>query len=231
MAGVTTRRGTTPGKLLAGLRVLARYPSALRSGPRYLRSLVSRKSPLEMRIPWLTFDAIAWLERHVHRGSRVFEYGSGGSTLFLAARAGSLVSVEHDREWFEATRKALGEGAPNCEYLLREPVETADPPADYRSSNATEYPGLSFQAYIQAIDDYPDGHFDLVVVDGRARPACARRALPKVRPGGFLMLDDSDREHYTDVERDLSGWGRLDFKGPAPHKLDPAQTSVWRKPG
>ena len=48
-----------------------------------------------------------------------------------------------------------------------------------------------------AICDEPDASLDLVVVDGRARVECARRAMPKVKPGGLLLLDDTSRERYA----------------------------------
>ena len=57
-------------------------------------------------------------------------------------------------------------------------------------------PGASFERYVRAIDDYPDGHFHFVSVDGRARVACLERALAKVAPGGLLILDNSQRERY-----------------------------------
>jgi predicted O-methyltransferase YrrM len=53
---------------------------------------------------------------------RVFEYGSGGSTLFFGERAKVLVSVEHDREWYKVLKQHLEKrGLRNVEYLLAEP--------------------------------------------------------------------------------------------------------------
>jgi predicted O-methyltransferase YrrM len=57
---------------------------------------------------------------------------------------------------------------------------------------------LDFTDYVGAIDDVP-GQFDLVVVDGRARVACARRALPRLAPDGVLLLDNANRDEYAPI--------------------------------
>jgi predicted O-methyltransferase YrrM len=41
--------------------------------------------------------------------ARVLEFGSGLSTPWFAARAASVVSVEHAEEWLAYTQRLLGE--------------------------------------------------------------------------------------------------------------------------
>src|SRR4051812_34446634 len=77
-------------------RLLLRSPRDVRYAPRLARSLASDASPLADGQPWMPYRAIDWLDRTVDRSTAVFEYGSGGGTLFLAQRAGELHSVEHD---------------------------------------------------------------------------------------------------------------------------------------
>ena len=43
-----------------------------------------------------------------------------------------------------------------------------------------------------AILDFPDASLDLFVVDGWYRLICARAALPKLKPGGLLLIDNTD---------------------------------------
>lgn len=69
---------------------------------------------------------------------------------------------------------------------------------------------------------------DLVLVDGRDRVECTRSALPKLRPDGVLMLDDTDRiaghdQRYAPVLGLLSHLRRIDFPSDG-EKV----TSVWR---
>src|ERR687884_2028950 len=50
-------------------------------------------------VPWFTFPAIEAIKNWDLSDKRVFEYGSGYSTLFWAARAKEVTSVEHSPEW------------------------------------------------------------------------------------------------------------------------------------
>lgn len=158
---------------------------------------------LERASPWLTFDAIETLRARMHDGLRVFEYGSGGSTLFWLRWRVELCSVEHDPSWYHEIRSRLP-GDRAVDYRLVEPepfaerhvgLDPADPEA-YGSGDES-FRGRTFRRYASQIDEFPDGHFDIVLVDGRARPACLRHAVPKVRPGGVLILDNADRAYYV----------------------------------
>ncbi len=82
-------------------------------------------------------------------------------------------------------------------------AEDAADPARYRSvAPYSEY--LDFQNYVTQIDAFPDSTFDIVLVDGRARPACLIHALPKVRRGGLLILDNAERPHYQQAIRQVT---------------------------
>jgi hypothetical protein len=91
-------------------------------------------------------------------------------------------------------------------------------------------PGF-FDDYVAAISGEPDGSLDLVIIDGRARVECARRAIPKVCPGGLLLIDDTDRARYQPAIDLLGEWDRHVFTGLKPGHRAPAQTSVWRRTG
>jgi predicted O-methyltransferase YrrM len=53
-----------------------------------------------------------------------------------------------------------------------------------------------FGDYVATIDDV-GGTFDLIVVDGRARPACLAAAVGHLAPDGVLVFDNAAREHYA----------------------------------
>lgn len=55
-------------------------------------------------IPWLSPAAILRLESLLTPDMRVLEHGSGGSTLWLASRVASVVSIEGDADWQTAVR-------------------------------------------------------------------------------------------------------------------------------
>lgn len=220
-----------PPTAKAWARLLRRYPGAIRHYPRWRAALrPGAPAPLAAGLPWMVYGAIDWLRRHLRPAMRVLEWGSGGSTLFLAARVAELTSVEHDPAWHALVAAALRErGAANARYRLVPPAADPDAPPDYRSTDP-RYPGMSFAAYAAAADALPDGSLDLAVVDGRARNGCVAHALPKLGPGGLLLLDNADRAEYAPALARLAGWPRRDFVGPVPGSPEFSQTTIWRRP-
>jgi hypothetical protein len=184
--------------------------------------------------PWLVFDAIDYLGQLDMRGWRVFEYGSGGSTLYWLRRGALVTSVEHDAAWYERVRLRIPPGA-GLDYRLvpPEPPTPALPdpnPADPTHYISIHYPedGRSYRRYAAEIDSFPDGSLDLVLVDGRARPSCLAHAAPKVRPGGLLILDNSDRAYYTSLNAAaLANYRPIVFAGAIPLVPSFSQTTVY----
>lgn len=195
--------------------------------------------PLARGIPWLTFGAIEFLEQRLRPDMRVFEYGSGDSTIFFASRVAAVFSVEHDPAWSRHVTDALAaRGLTTATTLLVEPSpggdaaagDPADPDA-YTSSDAG-CAGRNFRAYAAAIDSHADGEFDVILIDGRARPSCLKHALPKLRPGGLLVLDNAERPSYSYIHNrlDALGWPRYDFSGAGPASRHFWKTAAWDRP-
>lgn len=196
-----------------------------------------KSSAMQDRVPWITFSAKEYLDSILDTQMKIFEYGAGGSTLFLAPKAERLISIEHDAVWSSRIMTHLASINKNhCEVRLLLPEKEAaasfcDPgdPQNYTSSGP-EFKGLQFRKYVSSINEFPDDYFDLVIIDGRARPACIFHAKPKVKPGKYLLLDDSERPHYQKAEKLLEGWERHDFWGPAPYVFFFFQTTIWKRP-
>lgn len=197
---------------------LATHPGQLRHAPRWVRQ--RSLTPLDLRAPWWPYDAAAWLQGQLPRGARVFEYGGGGSTLWLEDQGAAVSVVEHDETWCRQLSQAL---APGTELLIRG--------IDAVGCIGSAVSGGFFDSYVAAIDAQPDASLDLVIVDGRARVNCVQRAIGKVRAGGMLLLDDSDRGRYQSAVALLARWERYIFTGIKPGSPLPAETSIWRRPG
>jgi FkbM family methyltransferase len=211
----------------------------LRSFPAWVWSVSFSRGPLADRRPWITFAAARFLLRQLSPQTRVFEYGAGGSTLFFAKRVGELVSVEHDAAWLERTRREMQAFRPRArwEAHLAEPVladgQGAFPeghPYAYASSDPS-FAGKSFREYASAIDRYPDNYFDIVLIDGRARPSCFQHALRKVKVGGYIVLDNAERHEYAYVEEVAGKLGlvKTQFWGPGPYNQYFWRTLFLRK--
>lgn len=159
---------------------------------------VKLRMALNQEYPWLAADSVRWLEKHLTPNMRVFEWGAGRSTLFFARRCAHVTSVEHKAKWRRKVQARLDElGIANAELLFHPPEASQEASGDYK-------PG--FGPYTRAILPYPDRHFDIVLIDGRSRVACARHCVAKLKPGGVLILDNSERAKYHPIYQALTGW-------------------------
>jgi hypothetical protein len=128
---------------------------------------------------------------HLPAGGRMLEWGSGTSTVWFAEHLpadATLLSIEHDREWFGRVRSMLA--GHDCVGLR------CHPPAGILGPNASvgeERPDL-LRDYIHAAD--ADGAFDVILVDGVARDACLEHARALLKPGGTIFLHDAQRPWY-----------------------------------
>ncbi len=195
-------------------------------------------------VPWYTYPAIRVLERIVPSEAIVFEYGSGNSTLWWQSHAKEVISVEHDRQWYKHSntgersdvRLRESEDQSNAEHFeqLREDMgELTALPAHLDAETLTER-GMAtepFLSYIAELMTFPRAYFDVIVVDGMAREACAQLASDRVKPGGIIVFDNSDRDEYASAYRHLfdQGFARIDYWGPGPINAYEWCTSIFTK--
>jgi predicted O-methyltransferase YrrM len=178
---------------------------------------------------------VLFVSHNMAEDMRVFEYGTGGSTIFFAKRVKQVISVEHDETWFQMVRHAVSKQLlDNCTINLELPVPHQDNrqfglvEVKYGSTNVT-YEGLSFENYVRNIAYYPEQYFDIVLVDGRARSACVEAALPKIKSGGLMILDNAERKEYASIH-ELLGPHSSDkhcYFGPGPYNSYFWETCVW----
>lgn len=156
-------------------------------------------------IPWVTYSFIDFIKGRLTKQHSVFEFGSGHSTYFYAKYAGKVVSVEHDKEWYD---KVLKTNPENSELIFCELV---------RDGDYCRVP-LTLQAT-----------FDVVIVDGRDRVNCCKQAVNAVSESGVIVLDDSERDFYKEGINFLIGKGfkELSFSGISPGLFYRKSTSVF----
>jgi hypothetical protein len=180
------------------LGLLDRWAARSRAGL-WLRSLLSiydLEDLLRYDVPWWTFEASDRIADFLSARpqARVFEWGSGASTVWLSRRAGTVTSIEHDAAWADIVEPVL---PANAVVHVVSPVPAVGAPGE-QLSDKVGFEGLDFGDYVAAVDDL-DGTFDLVVVDGRARNACFHRAVSRLAPGGVLVFDNVDRQRYREA--------------------------------
>ncbi len=129
----------------------------------------------------------------------VFEWGSGGSTIWFARKnIGKVISAEHNLTWFKrVASEAKGLGLENCSVHYHPPI----PKKGCRDSFGHMYsmPNMSFRDYIKCLPSLKI-KFDLILIDGRARVKCFKEAIKHVKKRGIIILHDSERECYRECE-------------------------------
>ncbi len=196
-------------------------------------SLHSGHTSIDDQRPWITFGAFAALQAYLRPQMSVFEWGSGGSTLYFNNHAQQVISIEHDAAWFQTVATLLKQAPEHhTTYQLIPPDaagETIPTGAVPFTSADEHYVGLTFFHYASAIRNYPDANFDLIIVDGRARVACLAEAWNKLKIGGILVLDNSDRAAYEVRVNVFGKYIRKNYYGPGPYNKSFWQTSLFTK--
>jgi len=162
--------------------------------------------------PCLTMSVILFLKIILDKTMTVLETGSGRSTIWFAEQVKEIISFESNEDWYHGvTEKLKEEGLSNA-------IVYCDP----------DYPTNSFPKF--------RGEFDIVFLDGADghgdRVAVIKAGHKFVKPGGYLIVDDSYRPVYEEGIRVLrgSGWHRMDFWGYGYKSETPKLCSVWRRP-
>lgn len=136
--------------------------------------------------PMLAPRVIEHLEATLSPSSVGFEWGSGGSTVWFARHCGRVVSVEHSDVWYQNVLSRLeGEGIKNVDYR--------HVALDHPSEEPTYSVYPSQPEYVAAIEGFEDRTFDFCLVDGHYRQACVLASVGKLKLGGLLIVDDTQR--------------------------------------
>jgi hypothetical protein len=152
-------------------------------------------------IPWFTYPALYFLDNRLDGIFRLFEYGSGYSTLWFSKKVKEVVSVENDANWKESLSKSIPS---NVELVYKGNPED----------------------FISEIKNH--GQFDIVVIDGIERVKCCFACLDNLNSDGIIIWDDSDREDFREAWLFLNslGFKEIIFNGLKPASFIISQTSI-----
>lgn len=168
--------------------------------------------------PWLTPGAVAFLGENLRPDMTGIEWGSGRSTRWYAARLRGLMSVEHHRGWYERVKADLD--TPGASHVDYRHIPLSHPEHEGTVAHYEPMP-----PYVSVVREFPENSLGLAVVDGHYRQACVREALPRLAPGGLLLVDD------TSVLASLDEWGvPADWPVVSHTSNGLKTTTVWRKP-
>jgi hypothetical protein len=173
--------------------------------------------------PWWNLRAIAFLAEHLPAQARVFEWGSGGSTVWLCGRGARVISIESDTSWAQRVR----DRCPSAEIRLIPGALSGRRRSEPQLADGGRH---FFDEYVEAIDAYNDCTFDVIIIDGVCRSDCAMQAAPKLKRDGLAIIDDSNRKFLKPAERAFEGWPTRRFRGFKRRPLNVWETSFFRRP-
>ena len=148
----------------------------------------------------------------------IVEFGAGGSSIFFLKRGTKLTSIEHDEKWIENVRKKVPKKLQNnWSYHLIKP-----------NNDITKVP--SPESYLAPLNKLTDSSIDLFLVDGRHRVESIKRSMDKIKPGGYLVLDNSDRPEYSKSYELLDNWSLHQTSSITNSSPNVTPAAIWKKP-
>ena len=157
-------------------------------------------------IPWFTYPFVHFLEQKLRlRPMKVFEFGSGNSTIWLSPRVKSITSVESEADFYSEIKGQISLLS-NVTYELRKQGEN----------------------YYQKILEFKN-EFDVIIIDGKERVDCAKNCIGALKEDGVIIFDNSDRTIYKEAYDYLleQGFKKIDFRGIGPLVYSDWQTSIY----
>lgn len=129
-------------------------------------------------LPWITDGATDFIENIIFernkldKETRIFEFGSGNSTLYFLSRGCQVTSVDHDEEW---SAKVL-QSAQAFGYGDKLKLITAKRPYHHL---------------------YQDSDIDITIIDGRDRVKCFQHVLENMKNNKqIIVFDNTERLDY-----------------------------------
>ena len=131
--------------------------------------------------------------------AKVLEWGSGYGTLYFSGLLGPDVhwtAIEHDKSWhniisYHNVRKNV-----SIELVEANNENWSDPAGDGSYEDLIDY--ISFPKAKKT--------YDFIIIDGRGRLACLKKAKSLIKENGIIVLHDANREHYHEAFKDFSNY-------------------------
>jgi hypothetical protein len=160
--------------------------------------------------PYMTEHEIAFLEKYLSKNSSVLEWGSGNSTLYYSQFVREYTAIEHNEQWFKTISKRIRK---NTKLILIPPNGPYDPKIGNGWNQEFEGSYEQFRQYVDVVDTI-NFNFDIVLIDGRARIACAKKILPLITQQTKVFIHDFERyqlplDQYYTIENQIGSLALL----------------------
>jgi hypothetical protein len=160
-------------------------------------------------VPWMNYSFVEFITPRLKHDFKIFEYGSGNSSLYFAKYVNEVVSVEHDYVWFNMIKSVL-------------------------PANATLIHVMSdINGHYANAPIILDKKFQMVIVDANDRANCLFKSIDVLTQDGVIILDDShssrdcgDLEYIFNTLK-IRGFNSLTFSGIKPFSPEFASTTIF----
>jgi Methyltransferase domain len=160
-------------------------------------------------IPWYTFPCVHFLERRTYADKVILEFGGGQSTLWWAARAKHVITIEQDKDWHAHLKKMMPANV--SLHLVNADADGVSPS----------------RAEVTAILNKHDGNIDVAVIDGNGnRKSLVEVVRTKLASDGAIVCDDASEYGFYEVTQGVP-MQRLDFYGHQSAVVLPNCTSIF----
>lgn len=172
--------------------------------PNYFRhNILKKQLPIDLELPWWSYRAIEYVDKIV-QGKRIFEYGTGGSTLRFSKKANYIVAVEDDEKWVSIIKDRLDKSNISNVNISYCPFDFHNP-KNFEKSD-----------YLRMVDS---GNFDIIIIDGqdwtfRERIKCFRYVESRMQSGQFIIVDDFWRYEELSNSHNAKNLNILESVGP-----------------
>jgi protein O-GlcNAc transferase len=145
--------------------------------------------------------------KYLNNARYYLEYGSGGSTYQASIRPNitKVVSVESDKSWYDTINKIIKNKLRYYFVDLNALPNTFGYPVNASPAMMEYYPSI--------IKRYKKNQFDLILIDGRFRVACALICYDYIDNNCKVIVDDiGNRPHYNEIYNyydKIDGVGRM----------------------
>lgn len=140
--------------------------------------------------PWMSHQEIQTILKYLDTSKIMLEYGCGGSTLFFPEYVKEYYSIEHNKNWYHKIYPQISNNV-SLFYVDK----NSDTPESERIF-ATNWDDLDLSSRSKDYKDYISYpfkinlKFDIVLIDGRARPECAKFILSYLNEEAYVIVHD-----------------------------------------
>lgn len=138
--------------------------------------------------PLISDKCLKKILTYINKNSIMLEIGSGGSTILFTENCKKLYSIESSKSWYNKVNDYIVKNnIKNIEYFC---VWPNDPTVREKHTPGISRTYKQYKDYVDKIDTFDNESFDIIFIDGVARPHCYLKSYNKIKNDGYVIIHD-----------------------------------------